>query len=206
VHDVLVDRRFETDDYVMRRQPRSVLCLPMSIKGVHRGLVYLENGSAVGVFSDDRLRLVKLLTGQLMNTLENALLVDRLRRANRQLRAKNSQLREVDKMKDAFLAVASHELRTPLNGIMGMASLMEDTDMNGQQQECITDIQDSSETLLSLVNDVLDLSKLKAMKLNFVRRVCVCVRACVRACRLTDREHVRRRPIYACSINAWRPA
>ncbi|ELR13786.1 GAF domain containing serine/threonine kinase [Acanthamoeba castellanii str. Neff] len=178
VHDVLVDRRFETDDYVMRRQPRSVLCLPMSIKGVHRGLVYLENGSAVGVFSDDRLRLVKLLTGQLMNTLENALLVDRLRQANRQLRAKNSQLREIDKVKDA------HELRTPLNGIIGMASLMDDTDMNGQQQECITDIQDSSETLLSLVNDVLDLSKLKAMKLNFEANLCVldqCVETCLSA-------------------------
>jgi signal transduction histidine kinase len=177
LHDVLVDRRFETDDYVMRHQPRSVLCLPMSVKGAHRGLIYLENRTTVGVFSDDRLRLVKILTGQLMNTLENALLVDTLRRANRQLRAKNAQLREVDKMKDSFLAVASHELRTPLNGIMGMASLMEDTDMNDQQQECIQDIQDSSETLLSLVNDVLDLSKLKAMKLNFVRHHCSSCRA-----------------------------
>lgn len=55
-------------------------------------MVYLENGSTAVVFSDDRLWLVNILTGQLTNTLENVLLVARLRRANRQLHAKNAQV------------------------------------------------------------------------------------------------------------------
>lgn len=92
--------------------------------------------------------------------------------------------REVDKMKDSFLAVASHELRTPLNGIMGMATLMEDTKMSAAQKECVEDIQASSETLLSLVNDVLDLSKIKAIKVKLENQVCglaKSIESCLRA-------------------------
>jgi signal transduction histidine kinase len=140
----------------------------MTFKDVYRGMVYLENGTTPGIFSDDRMRLVQILTSKLMNTLENALLVDKLRQANRQLRARNSQLREINAIKDSFLATASHKLRTPLNGIMGMASLMEDTEMSNYQRQRLDDIQESSETLLSLVSDVLDLSKLKATKLFLV--------------------------------------
>jgi signal transduction histidine kinase len=171
LNDALSDDLFAADDYVAMRRPRSVLCTPISLKEKYRGLVYLENDQNTGAFGKDRLRLVQILTGQLMNTLDNALLVDRLRRANRDLRRKNKQLQEIDKVKDAFLAVASHELRTPLNGIIGMASLMDDTEMSGQQEECLTDIKASSETLLELVNDVLDLSKLKAMKVTLVRLI-----------------------------------
>jgi signal transduction histidine kinase len=169
LNDALADHLFGADDYVAMRRPRSILCTPISLKEKHRGLVYLENDRSAGVFGTDRLRLVQILAGQLMNSMENALLVDRLRLANREMRRKNKQLEEIDKMKDAFLAVASHELRTPLNGIIGMASLMDDTEMSEQQEECLTDIKASSETLLELVNDVLDLSKLKAMKVTLVR-------------------------------------
>jgi signal transduction histidine kinase len=169
--DALMDDRFSADEYIMSRRPKSVLCVPLDHKGKHRGMIYLENDANVGVFGEDRVRLVRILTGQLMNSMENALLVERLRRTNREMRRKNDQLQEIDKVKDAFLAVASHELRTPLNGIIGMASLMGDTDMSEQQEECLTDIKASSETLLELVNDVLDLSKLKAMKVTLVRLV-----------------------------------
>ncbi len=169
MNDALADDLFAADDYVVMRRPRSIMCAPIALKDKHRGLVYLENDRNAGVFGKDRLRLVQILTGQLMNSLDNALLVDRLRRANRDMRRKNKQLQEIDKVKDAFLAVASHELRTPLNGIIGMASLMDDTEMSEQQVECLMDIKASSETLLELVNDVLDLSKLKAMKVTLVR-------------------------------------
>lgn len=91
--DILVDKRFESDEYIMRKQPRSILSVLIIVKDLQRGLVYLEHGQTAGMFSEDRLRLVKILTSQLMNTLENALLVERLRNANRELRFKNSQLR-----------------------------------------------------------------------------------------------------------------
>jgi GAF domain-containing protein len=115
LRDAPVDALFGWDEYVAMRRPRSVLCVPMALKDKARGLVYLENDRHAGAFTLDRLRLVHILAGQLMNSIENALLAGRLRRANRDLHAKNKQLQEVDTMKDAFLAVASHELRTPLN-------------------------------------------------------------------------------------------
>lgn len=161
---MVADARFKDDAYVTKRRPRSVLCAPLSLKSKHHGLILLENDMSAGVFGDDRLQLVSILAGQLMNSLENALLADELRRANHRMARKNKRLEEMDSAKDAFLAVASHELRTPLTGISGMAGLMEDTAMSDYQGECLRDIEAESETLLELVNDVLDLSKLKAMK------------------------------------------
>jgi signal transduction histidine kinase len=149
-----------------------VLCAPLSLKSKHRGLVYLENNMSADVFGDDRLQLLNILTGQLMNSLENAMLADELRRANHRMQQSNKRLEELDSAKDDFLAVASHELRTPLTGISGMAGLMEDTKMTAYQEECLTDIQAESEMLLDLVNDVLDLSKLKARKIVLVRHAC----------------------------------
>jgi signal transduction histidine kinase len=63
----------------------------------------------------------------------------------------------------------SHEIRTPLNGIMGMAQVLESTTLDGQQREFLSTILDSGKTLMALLNDVLDLSKIEAGKFDIVR-------------------------------------
>lgn len=68
--------------------------------------------------------------------------------------------------KSQFLASMSHEIRTPMTGMLGMASILEQTELSVEQQECVSTIQQSAEHLLSIINDVLDLSKIEANKLT----------------------------------------
>ena len=73
---------------------------------------------------------------------------------------------EANRAKDLFLANMSHEIRTPLNGIVGFTQLLKSTDLNAEQEEFIGVIESSSENLLMIVNDILDLSKIKADKIE----------------------------------------
>jgi len=73
---------------------------------------------------------------------------------------------ESNKAKDLFLANMSHEIRTPLNGIVGFTQLLKSTELNDEQEEFISVIESSSENLLMIVNDILDLSKIKADKIE----------------------------------------
>ncbi len=72
--------------------------------------------------------------------------------------------------KSEFLSNMSHEIRTPMNGIMGMAQLLEYTPLTDEQKEYLGAIRTSSESLLSLINDVLDLSKIESGKIELERR------------------------------------
>ena len=75
-------------------------------------------------------------------------------------------IREANQAKDLFLANMSHEIRTPLNGIVGFTQLLKDSKLDEEQREFITVIEHSSENLLTIVNDILDLSKIKADKIE----------------------------------------
>lgn len=72
--------------------------------------------------------------------------------------------------KSLFLANMSHEIRTPLNGVMGIAQLLALTELNDRQKEFVQTIRSSGRALLSIIEDILDLSKIEAGKLSLVKR------------------------------------
>ncbi len=92
-----------------------------------------------------------------------------LRERNEQLAISNQELARATRLKDEFLASMSHELRTPLNAILGMSEALQELNfgpINDRQQKSISTIEKSGRHLLSLINDILDLSKIEANKFD----------------------------------------
>ncbi len=91
-----------------------------------------------------------------------ALIAFRAARLNTRLEAERWRAEEASRLKSRFLANMSHELRTPLNGVLGMAQVLQAELDEGEQQRMVDTIRSSGEGLMSLLNDILDLSTLEA--------------------------------------------
>jgi len=88
------------------------------------------------------------------------------REAEEQLIEANVRVTEAARAKESFLATMSHEIRTPMNGVLGMAGLLADTQLNDEQRDYIRLIRASGDTLLRLIDDVLDFSKIESGRMT----------------------------------------
>jgi signal transduction histidine kinase/ActR/RegA family two-component response regulator len=101
--------------------------------------------------------------------VERALLAERVAEQTAELRVANAELARAARLKDEFLANMSHELRTPLNAILGLSEVLQEQiygAMTEQQLNSLHIIEESGRHLLELINDILDLSKIGAGKLE----------------------------------------
>ncbi|MCB1614687.1 MAG: response regulator [Pseudomonadales bacterium] len=142
-----------------------------------------ENGQALSndlKFFDEYQHLYLIIRDAINNILHSKIeMQDNIKQSNQDLREtletieiQNIELDlarkeaiKASKTKSEFLANTSHEIRTPLNGILGFTRLLSKTDLTKQQQDYVNTIHYSSENLLTIINDILDLSKIEAGKL-----------------------------------------
>ena len=192
INDITVETILAADPYFIRQQPRSLMCTPIINQGQLIGLLYLENYLTTGAFTPDRLEVLNLLTSQAAISLENSRLYRQLEdyshtleqkveertvqlaESNQQLAESNQQLKAAKQKADAanqaksdFLSNMSHELRTPLNGILGYAQILKrNRDLGTREIDGLRIIEQSGNHLLTLINDILDLSKIEARKME----------------------------------------
>jgi PAS domain S-box-containing protein len=140
---------------------KSVLLLPLKVQGEFWGFIGLAHKDTVYIFNEIELQILESMA------MLCALSVSYVDLINQLVEAREDAVRSMQAKTD-FLSRMSHEIRTPMNAIIGMTMLAKKAKDRDGMMECLSNVENSSSQLLGLINDILDMSKIEADKLDIV--------------------------------------
>ena len=176
--DIQLDGRFPLDPLAQQYGWRAALGLPMFLEREFVGTVsvYFHELRA---FDPTLMQVLQILANQAAVALDNARRFQRERQTIEMLQRANLELQEADRMKSEFLTNMSHELRTPLNAIIGFSEIIRTTPelSEAERGEFAETIHNSGRRLLTLINDILDLTHIRAGRLELHPAPCLLAEA-----------------------------
>ena len=150
---------------------QSVSAFPYTMYTGEDGMIFLRalfNGWYVGIISPRDVYFNDVRTMRFILSLAGVILTISLCVVLALMHIRMHRSDEASKIKSAFLANMSHEIRTPMNAIIGMSEFLQYEQLSARQMAYVNDINSSAHSLLTIINDILDMSKIESGKMNLV--------------------------------------
>ncbi len=170
---------FASDPYIKFHRSKSVLCHPILLKNEVKHVLFLENNLGTGMFTNERIELLKMLSSQIAISIDNAYLYENLeeqvnlrtqkvQQQKQKLEIQNSKLEELNNEKNSLIHIVAHDLKSPLNRIEGLSNLvlMEHDEISATQQSYIHQIQQITGNLRGMISRILDVKSIESSQLQ----------------------------------------
>ncbi|MDH3992480.1 MAG: GAF domain-containing protein, partial [Gammaproteobacteria bacterium] len=151
----------KNDRYIVEHNPlKSILLCPLKIENRAIGCIFFSAQERAFQLSEREIKSIERYVTQMGTAIRNAQLFQAAEESRHEAEAANET-------KGTFLANMSHEIRTPMNAIIGLTGLCLETELNTKQEDYLTKVDSAANALRTIIDDILDFSKLEAGKFEF---------------------------------------